>query len=413
MIGQVVDGHEIIRPLGTGGMGEVYLARGMGGTLRAFKIVRTDQETSAQATARFQREVLALSKLHHPGIVRILDAGKLPNGALYLAMEYVAGPDVQAAVGWDGPFPVVEALRILTQVAAALAYAHEAGVVHRDLKPSNVILADGDPGCAKIIDFGLARVVEDQGLALTKLTDDQQLIGSPLYLAPEQSANSDVGPPADIYALGGIAYYLLTGEPMFKPRPPVALMYAHANETPEPLSKRCRGETLPTGLDEVVRACVAKAPAERPTANALVAELDRLLALAPTAIGGRRAQRLFTSSGVSDFGQALTNQIRQILVELAAVDGRPTDDVDRIQRDLSELEIDLAMIEADVGIALDPAAKQRRDAVAAAVAQMQRALSDAFRELFDVVNADRPRAPADAASLYAELDGLVQQYLAL
>src|SRR5436190_19872206 len=140
MIGEVVDGHEILRPLGAGGMGEVYLARGNGGQLRALKVVRADHAASQQAAGRLKREVLALGKLQHPAIIRILDAGRLPDGALYLGMEYVAGPDLQAAVGWDGPFPIADALKILVRIAAALAYAHDHGIFHRDLKPANVIL---------------------------------------------------------------------------------------------------------------------------------------------------------------------------------------------------------------------------------------------------------------------------------
>jgi serine/threonine-protein kinase len=202
--------------------------------------------------------VLALGKLRHPGIIRIIDAGRLPSGALYLSMEYAAGPDLQAAVGWDGAFELGDALKILVQLAAALAYAHDARIVHRDLKPANVILEDGDPARAKIIDFGLAKIAEDEGL--TRLTEDKQAVGSPLYWAPEQSTNADVGPPADIYALGGIAYFVLTGEPMFKPRPAVAMVYAHQHEAPEPLSKVCRDLVLPAGLEDWIHACVAKAP---------------------------------------------------------------------------------------------------------------------------------------------------------
>ena len=229
MIGQIVDGHEIVRSLGVGGMGEVYLARSSAGALRAFKIVRADRDTGPQAAKRFQREVLALGKLKHPGIVQILDAGRMENGALYLGMEYVAGADLQASVDRAGPFSVADGVRILAQLAAALAYAHREGIVHRDLKPANVILADGDPGRAKIIDFGLAKIAADEGL--TRLTEDHRVLGSPLYWAPEQSASAAVGPEADIYSLGGIAYYVLTGVPMFRPRAAVALVYAHVHET--------------------------------------------------------------------------------------------------------------------------------------------------------------------------------------
>ncbi|MBA3500318.1 MAG: serine/threonine protein kinase, partial [Deltaproteobacteria bacterium] len=176
----MLDGHEILRPLGAGGMGEVYLARGEGGALRAFKIVRADQDLDAKA-GRFRREVLTLGRLKHPNIIQIIDAGRTPAGALYLGMEYVAGPDLQTAINKNGPYPVADAIAILSQLASALAYAHEVGVVHRDLKPPNVILADGDPERVKIIDFGLAKIAADEGL--TRLTEDQQVLGSPLYWA--------------------------------------------------------------------------------------------------------------------------------------------------------------------------------------------------------------------------------------
>jgi len=412
MIGEVVDGHEILRPLGAGGMGEVYLARGAQGALRAFKIVRTDRQTSPQAAARFRREVMALSKLQHPGIIRILDAGRLENGALYLGMEYVAGPDLQAAVGWDGPFQVGDAVRILVQLAAALAYAHGAGVIHRDLKPANVILEEGDASRAKIIDFGLAKIAENEGL--TRLTEDKQALGSPLYWAPEQSTNNDVGPPADIYSLGGIAYFLMTGEPMFRPRPAVAMVYAHTHEQPQPLAERCRGVELPAGLDELVARCVAKIPSQRPTAGDLVVALDRMLATMPATVGQRRAaQRLFTSTSLNNMQDALTNQMRQVLLDLASVLQRPTDDIDRIQQELSELELDFAVLESDVQMAVDPEVEEKHGAITQQLTQLQAALADAYRELFDAVNADRNRAVPDAHALFSELDSLVEQYRTL
>jgi serine/threonine protein kinase len=417
VIGEVVDGYEILRPLGAGGMGEVYLGRDAGGNLRAFKIVRADRQTSPQAASRFRREVFALSKLEHRGIVRILDAGAIDSGVLYLGMEYVAGPDLQAAVGWDGPFPISDALAVVIQLAAALAYAHGAGVIHRDLKPGNVILEEGDARRAKIIDFGLAKIVQNEGL--TRLTEDKQALGSPLYWAPEQSTNTDVGPAADIYSLGGIAYFLLSGEPLFKSRPAVAMVYAHTHEQPARLAERCKVE-LPPGLDDLIARCVAKLPSQRPSAGDIVIALDAMLATLPSTIGQRRAaQHLFTSTGLSNMGDALTNQMRQVLLDLAAVLERPTDDIDRIQHELSELEIDYAVLEADVEGAmlgshpLDPEKSAHRDAMAAQMAQLKNALGDAYRGLFDAVNADRNRAVPDAHALFIELDTLVVQFKAL
>ncbi|HEY4181901.1 MAG TPA: serine/threonine-protein kinase [Kofleriaceae bacterium] len=412
MIGEVVDGHQILRPLGVGGMGEVYLAASPDGSLRAFKVVRADRDPDGSATGRFRREVLALGKLRHPNIVQILDAGRLEgSGALYLGMEYVAGPDLQAAIGWDGTFPVGDALAILAQLAAALAYAHAAGIVHRDLKPSNVILADGDPHRAKIIDFGLAKIAADEGL--TRLTDDHDVLGSPLYWAPEQSNTAKVGPAADVYALGGIAYFLLTGEPLFKARPAVAMVYAHVHEVPTPLSQRVTEQTLPRGLDQLIAACVAKDPAVRPSAMQLQADLERLRWEVPSSADAhlriKRAQKLFTTTGLSNMEQAITSQIRQVLLEIAAVMERPTDDIERVQNELSELELDLAMLDSEVQ-AGDAGAAERREAIAGVVARLTNAIADAYRQLFDNVSADRASAPFDAQALFVELDSLVDQY---
>jgi hypothetical protein len=195
------------------------------------------------------------------------------------------------------------------------------------------------------------------------------------------------------------------------------MVYAHQHEMPEPLAQRCGDLVLPPGLDELVQRCVAKSPADRPRAPELVTELDRLLAQTPSSGGARRAQRLFTSRGMSNMAQALTSQIRQVLLDLAATLERSTDDIERIQHELSELELDLAMVESDLeaaplatGPSHDLALRQRRDAIAAAVAQLQSGLADAFRELFDAINGMRTLAPADARPLYDELDSLVALY---
>ena len=390
MIGAIVDGHEIVRPLGSGGMGEVYLARAPTGDQRALKIVRTDRAASPQTSARFRREVLALHKLQHVGIVQIIDAGQLPTGALYLAMEYVPGPDLARAILDGGAYAVADALLILTQLASALAHAHGVGIVHRDLKPANVILADGDPAQAKIIDFGLAKIVADEGLTLT---DEAQLLGSPGYWAPEQGTQALVGPAVDVYALGALAYVVLSSEPMFRPRPAVAMIYAHAHETPEPLAKR--GVVVPDELAEIVQACVAKRPTDRPRTDELAAALARMSAARPST-RTRREGRVVAASPKSAFGEAVANQIRHVLLDLAAALQEATEDIERIQHELSELELELAIDADDARLADE-------------VARLDRVLGGAFDALHDRLHARRGAAPADARPLFDELDGLVER----
>jgi serine/threonine protein kinase len=387
MIGQIVDGHEILRPLGVGGMGEVYLARAPSGELRALKLVRTDRSASPQATARFRREVLALDTLRHPGIVQILDAGQLTDGGLYLTMEYVAGPDLAHAIEAGGAFAVSDALLILSRVASALAYAHGVGIVHRDLKPANVVLANGDPAQTKIIDFGLAKIAADEGLTLT---DESQVLGSPGYWAPEQTKSAQVGPAVDVYALGALAYIVVSGKPMFRSRPAVAMIYAHAHETPEPLANR--GVEVPEEFAELVHACIAKSAAARPTTAEVAAVLARLSAATPSS-GARRTSR--AAEPKTALGEAVANQIRHVLLDLAAALHRPVDDIERIQHELSELELELAM-EADASLTGD-------------VARLHSLLGDAFGVLHDEVDARRTGAPADARPLYDELDVLVER----
>jgi serine/threonine protein kinase len=408
LIGHIVDGHEIVRSLGRGGMGEVYLATSPSGGLRAYKIVRADRVASPQALARFRREVHLLDRLKHPGIVQILATGQLPGGGLFLAMEYVEGPDLQNAVDKAGPLPVVDALNLLIQLAEALAFAHHQKVVHRDLKPANVVLSAVGAGLgrAKIIDFGLAKLAADEGL--TRLTDDDQVLGSPLYLAPEQSVTSEVGPEADIYALGGLAYFALTGAPLVAPRSAVGMIYAHVHEAPESLAVRAPDLVLPPGLDELLAACVAKKPADRPNAAQLAAELPGLLALAPTTRTSRPKHIFGTheSAAPGALAEALTAQVRQIVLELASILEISTESSDQLQNELSELELELAMLEVEP----DARPQDRYAEVAAHVGELRRGYEEALQRLTDEVLSRRARAPEEAEALYGELESLFARF---
>ncbi|CAN5237947.1 hypothetical protein BH11MYX1_BH11MYX1_17070 [soil metagenome] len=409
LIGQTVDGHEIVRSLGRGGMGEVYLAASPSGALRAYKIVRADRLAGPQALARFRREVRLLDRLKHPGIVQILATGELEGGGLFLAMEYVAGPDLQDAVDNAGPLPVVDALKLLIQLAEALAFAHHHKVVHRDLKPANVLLAGAtgeSTGSAKIIDFGLAKLAAEEGL--TRLTDDEQVLGSPLYLAPEQSATSEVGPPADIYALGGLAYFALTGAPLFAPRSAVGMIYAHVHERPESLAVRVPDLELPQGLDELLAACVAKDPADRPNALQLAAELPGLLALAPVTRTSR-PKYMFDTRVIGDPGElagALTSQVRQVVLELASILELSTEVSDQLQNESSDLELELAMLESE----RDAKQQDRYLRLAAHVGELRRGYEEALQRLTDEVLSRRTSAPEEAEALYGELEDLFARF---
>jgi serine/threonine-protein kinase len=169
-------------------------------------------------------------------------------------------------------------LQLLRDIAAALRYAHSQGVVHRDLKPANIVLRDEDPGQCKIIDFGLVRVLDDK--QLTKLTKEGQLLGSPLYLSPEQGqTREELSGAADVYALAGIAYFLFSGSPVFPEEEHetlISLVLAHLHTAPEKLSERWPTADISDFLDQLLLDCLAKDPGQRPSAEEMVMQLERL-----------------------------------------------------------------------------------------------------------------------------------------
>jgi serine/threonine protein kinase len=273
LAGEIVGGHELLHVIATGGMGEVYAARHVAlGMLRAIKLIRSDMRGRESARERFAREAQVLAKLQHNSIVQIIEFGSLDNGWPFLAMEYIDGPNLEDCVA-EGALSVADALAVLLQLALALQYAHSRGVIHRDLKPANVLLRSGDLRQVKIIDFGLARLLDDA--TKKRLTADGEVFGSPLYMAPEQvDGDPHVTGAVDVYALGGIAYTMLAGIPPFGHRPSMLLMTAHKLETPPRLGHLC--PAIPEALDSLLFACLAKEPAQRPAAADLAAQLGRL-----------------------------------------------------------------------------------------------------------------------------------------
>jgi serine/threonine-protein kinase len=229
------------------------------------------ERAGEKTIARFEREVRATSRLTHPNTVSIFDYGRTRDGVFYYAMEYLDGLDLQRVVQEHGPLPPARVIYILAQIAGALSEAHRAGLVHRDLKPANVFLCDrgGQRDTVKVLDFGL---VKDTGPNNSDpaQTELNVLIGTPTYLAPESiHSPAEVDARSDLYAVGAIGYFLLTGREVFQGASIVALCIAHLSEKPVRPSERIKRE-MPADLEALIMRCLAKQPEERPaTAAAL------------------------------------------------------------------------------------------------------------------------------------------------
>jgi serine/threonine-protein kinase len=245
-------------------MGQVYLAQHA--LLRrscALKLIRADQVGDRDAQARFEREVQTMAALTHPNTVRVYDYGLATDGTFYYAMEYLPGLSLDELVAERGPLPAARVVHLLRQVCGALREAHAVGLVHRDIKPANILACQigGVHDTAKLLDFGLVRVhtLGSDGVGLTGLGT---IAGTPAFMSPEQAAGtSDVGARSDIYSLGAVAYFLLTGEAPFVRSTSVQTMAAHLAEPLVPPCSLCPG--IPDDLEGVVLQCLAKDPNQR------------------------------------------------------------------------------------------------------------------------------------------------------
>jgi eukaryotic-like serine/threonine-protein kinase len=266
-------GYIIERELGGGGMSRVFVAQETALARRVVVKVLSPELAEGVDAERFQREIRLAASLQHPHVVPVHSAGQA-KGLLYFTMPFVAGESLKQRLEREGALPVAEAVCLLREIADALSYAHRRGIIHRDLKPANVLLEEGH---ALVTDFGIAKaVVAATGAGLsTSLTLTGSVVGTPAYMAPEQAAGDEVDNRADLYALGCLAYELLTGQPPFAGASAQALIAAHIADEPEPPTRRRSG--LPAELNELVLRLLAKRPADRPqSAEEVVQELDRL-----------------------------------------------------------------------------------------------------------------------------------------
>jgi serine/threonine-protein kinase len=256
--------YTLVEKLGEGGMGMVYRAQhAMLRRPTAVKLLPVEK-AGVQSIARFEKEVQMTAMLTHPNTVTIFDYGRTPDGVFYYAMEHLEGATLAGVVEVDGPQSPARVVRILAQAAAALAEAHAIRLIHRDIKPANIMLVEqgGQPDVAKVLDFGLVKELERSDA--DQLTRGDVIAGTPHYLAPEAITSPDsVDPRSDIYALGAVGYFLLTGSHVFDGATVVEVCAAHLHQEPVPPSERA-GRPIPTQLEALILSCLAKAPADRP-----------------------------------------------------------------------------------------------------------------------------------------------------
>lgn len=291
--------YTLKRKLGSGGMGEVFLAEHR--LLKrpcAVKIIRPDRAGDASAAARFESEVQAAAGLTHPNTIEIYDYGLTADGVFFYVMEFLPGMSLQEIVERTGPMSPARVIHLLRQVCEALEEAHATGLIHRDIKPANVFAAErgGIRDFAKLLDFGLVKSTGPvEGDANHTL--EGVVVGSPMYSAPETTVGGGpVDARADIYSLGATAYFVLTGRPVFKGEQPLQIVFAHAKEAPVPPTEIV--SEIPRDLEAIVLKCLAKSPDDRFSS---AAELESALASCTDADAWSRedAERWWSAS--SDF----------------------------------------------------------------------------------------------------------------
>lgn len=266
-VGTVLAGrYEVMEVIGGGGMGLVYKARHtMMNRIVAIKMLHSHLTTSPDTLKRFQLEAQAASCLSLPNILTIYDFGVTDEGQPYMVMDYLEGTSLADILEADGHLPVSRSLGIFVQACAGLAHAHQKGVIHRDLKPSNIMLVNyGDQtDFVKIVDFGIAKLLNRVDGSGANLTRTGEVYGSPLYMSPEQCRGHELDARSDLYSFGCVMYKTLTGSPIFQGTEMIELLFKQVSEHPLPFAEICPDAEVPEELERIVFKSLAKDPNDR------------------------------------------------------------------------------------------------------------------------------------------------------
>jgi serine/threonine protein kinase len=284
LVGTLIAGkYKIIKKIGEGGMGSVYIADQEPINRKvAIKVLLGKLAEDEVAVKRFEQEARAISKMQHPNTVTIYDFGT-EEGRLYIVMEFLKGTTLTQVLRQDGVLLAPRACKIMRQVCSSLADAHAAGIIHRDLKPDNIFLTEvgGDPDWVKVLDFGVAKLADTEGAGT--LTQTGMIFGTPKYMSPEQAEGRPIDYRADIYALGVVLYELLIGRPPFVADTPVGLLLKHISEPPSPFKKIRPDLQIDARVEAIVMKSLEKHPDRR---QQVVSELAHELAAFERAVTG-------------------------------------------------------------------------------------------------------------------------------
>ncbi len=281
--GQVLDGrYKLLEKLGEGGMGSVFKVEHVRmGKILALKVLRPDSQKDKTLKDRFLQEARVVARLSHRNTVQVFDAGQLPDGSLFIAMEFLEGKDLAWHLQHEGAFSEERTIRIAKQLLGSLAEAHSKGIIHRDLKPANVLLAktSDNRDVVKLLDFGIAKLTEGKGAA--NITAITEFVGTPAYIAPEQARGESLDARSDIYSLGAMLFELVTGQPVFSAGSPMAIVTQHLTAPVPSIDSVAPGRAT-RGFEQLLRKMLEKDREHRfPSAAAAMQAFEALTQKTP------------------------------------------------------------------------------------------------------------------------------------